>query len=149
VEQVISDTQLEITTRTETNSATNPVIAQLGTNVIAVVAKSTVTYTRATPPPATATVSVFIPFSGSFSFEVRDMYSNTEELCGSCHTQGTLKYTAKGATRDGTPVAVNLASTHNTNVRGQYRNSGHGTRTDQAFEEFTVYGGHQLFYPMT
>ena len=145
VEQVISDTQLEITTRTETDSATNPVNAQLGTNVIAVVAKSTVTYTKT--PSGTATVSVFVPFSGSFDFEIRDMYSNTEDLCGSCHTQGTLKYTAKGATRDGTPVAVNLASTHNTNVRGQYRNSGHGTRTAQPFEEFTVYGGHQLFYP--
>jgi hypothetical protein len=123
--------------------------AQLGTNVIAVVAKSTVTYTRATPPPATASVSVFIPFSGSFSFEVRDMYSNTEELCGSCHTQGTLKYTAKGALANGTPVEVNLASTHNKNINvmGQYRNSGHGTRTAEPFEEFTVYGGHQLFYP--
>ena len=147
VERVISDTQLEMTTRTETDSATNPVNAQLGTDVIAVVAKSTVTYTRTTTPPATGNVSVFVPFSGSLSFEIRDMYSNTEDLCGSCHTQGKYKYTAKGATKDGTPVAVDLASTHNTNVMGQYRNSGHGTRTALAFEEFTVYGGHQLFYP--
>ena len=113
-----------------------------------VVATRTVTYVRATPPPATANLSVSIPFSGSFTFEIRNMNTNSATLCGSCHTQGKYKFTAWGKKQDGT--FVDLSSTHNSDVLTQYLASGHANKEAPAFEEFSArpYGSsHATTYP--
>ena len=55
---------------------------------------ATVTYKKTAG--GTGTQSVPITFTGSINFDVRDMYTNTENLCGSCHTQGTYKFSAMG-----------------------------------------------------
>lgn len=104
-----------------------------------------VTYTRA---GGTSTLSVAVPLTGSFSFEIRNMNTNTETLCGSCHTQGTYKYSVFGKKPDKT--FVDVSATHNKNVLAQYRNSGHADITTPAFEEFSArpYGGsHATTYP--
>lgn len=114
---------------------------------IPVVAKPVnVTYRRET---GTGTLAVDVPFVGSFNFEVRNMYTNTENLCGTCHTQGVQKYSAFGKRRDGT--FIDVRKTHNNNVFGQYLKSGHADRTGGlAWLEFSAfeYGStHQVTYP--
>lgn len=111
-----------------------------------VVARATVTYKKNTT--GTGTKSVSIPFSGSFTFEVRNMQTNTETLCGSCHTQGKYKFSAWGKRQDGS--FVDLQKTHNSNVSTQYANSGHGDILAPPFEEFSArpYGtDHVTTYP--
>ena len=114
-----------------------------------VVATATVTYKKAPDGSTTGTKSVSIPFSGGpFTFEVRNMQTNTETLCSSCHTQGTYKFSAWGKTQDG--VFVDLKQTHNSNVSTQYANSGHANILALAFEEFSArpYGtSHVTTYP--
>ncbi len=63
----------------------------------------------------------------------------------SCHTQGTYKYTKWGEKQDGT--LVNLSPTHNINIGGQFKSSGHADRLAPAWEEFFVFGGHNLNWP--
>lgn len=150
VEEVLDDTTLLIAPRS--NSAA---IAQLGTDQIAAVAQTTLTYRRT--PSGTGTLTVFVPFTGSFAFEIRDMYTNTEALCSSCHTQGRYKYTAwgkrtnKGASASsGGSDFIDLGATHNQDIGTQYRSSGHASRTAAPFEEFSAfpYGStHQTIYP--
>jgi hypothetical protein len=106
-------------------------------------ATATVTYKKAAG--GTGTLSVPITFTGSVNFDVRDMYTNTEGLCGSCHTQGTYKFSAWGIKSDGT--IVDASQTHNTNVMGQYLLSGHANRLSPAFVGFTAFGGHKILYP--
>jgi hypothetical protein len=111
--------------------------------------KTSTTLTYVKNDGKTATLTVPFSFCGSTaSFEVRDMWTNTEELCGSCHTRGAYKYTKWGKTPAGT--TVNLSPTHNVNVGGQYKTSGHANKLAPAFEEFssTPFGGsHQAVYP--
>jgi hypothetical protein len=111
---------------------------------------ATVTYvTDAGPPVVTGTISVPIAFSGAVTFEVRDMRTNIENLCGSCHTQGTYKFTAWGKRSD-TGAFFDLSPTHNVNVLGQYRNSGHADKTAPPFAEFSSYeygSSHQSIFP--
>jgi hypothetical protein len=104
---------------------------------------ATVTYKKAAG--GTATKPVPITFTGSINFDVRDMYTNTENLCGSCHTQGTFKFSAQGKKSDGT--FIDVSKTHNTDVMGQYLVSGHANRLAAPFEEFTAFGGHKMLYP--
>jgi hypothetical protein len=47
-----------------------------------------------------------------------------ENLCASCHTQGTYQFSG--------------TVTHQTNTFGQWQNSGHGTRSDPAWAEFSA-----------
>jgi hypothetical protein len=113
-----------------------------------VVANATVTYIKAPPATGTGTKSVSIPFSGSFTFEVRNMQTNSEALCGSCHTQGQYKFSAWGKKQDGS--FVDLKQTHNSNVSTQYANSGHANILALAFDEFSArpYGtSHVTTYP--
>jgi hypothetical protein len=113
-----------------------------------VVATRNVTYVRTTTPPATGNLSVKIPFSGSFTFEVRNMDTKSETLCGSCHTQGKNKFTVWGKKPDKT--LVDLSATHNKDVATQYMKSGHANKEAPPFEEFSArpYGGsHQTIYP--
>jgi len=94
----------------------------------------------------TSTLSVDVSFCGvPVNFEVRDMYTNTEDLCMSCHAKGSYKYTKWGEKKDGT--LVDLSPTHNTNIGGQYKTSGHADKLAAPWEEFTAFGGHQLNYP--
>jgi len=112
----------------------------------AAVATATVTYVKSAG--GTGTLTVLIPLSGSVNFEVRDMRTNTETLCGSCHTRGKLRSTAWGKQKDGS--FIDLSSTHNENVFTQYRTSGHANTSEPPFEEFSasVYGSsHQTTYP--
>ena len=112
-----------------------------------VVATATVTYKKNTT--GTGTKSVPITFSGGpFTFEVRNMQTNSEALCSSCHTQGQYKFSAWGKKQDGS--FVDLKQTHNSNVSTQYASSGHADITAAAFEEFSArpYGtSHVTTYP--
>jgi hypothetical protein len=111
-----------------------------------VVATATVTYRKETT--GTTTKSVSIPFTGDFTFEVRNMQTNSEALCSSCHTQGAYKFSAWGKKGDGT--FVDLKQTHNSNVSTQYANSGHANILALAFDEFSArpYGtSHVTTYP--
>jgi hypothetical protein len=111
-----------------------------------VVATATVTYRKETT--GTGTKSVSIPFSGSVTFEVRNMQTNSEALCSSCHAQGQYKFSAWGKKQDGS--FVDLKQTHNSNVSTQYANSGHANILALAFEEFSArpYGtSHVTTYP--
>jgi hypothetical protein len=159
VEEVINDTTLVVATRTDSSA-----VAQLGTDQIGIVAKATVTYVKASDGK-TASKPVFVPFlpanfNGVLSFEVRDMMTNTEALCGSCHTQGQYKYTVwggpkkKGRSNPGTASSssgfTDLSATHNLDIGGQYRTSGHAAAGDPPFAEFSAweYGSsHQPTYP--
>ena len=125
--------------------ARDQLIAQLGTDKIGIVAKVPVTYKKAT---GTGTLNVFVPFNGTVNFEVRDMKTNTETLCQSCHTQGKHKYTVLGKKKDGT--FIDLSPTHNINIGGQYRRSGHADTEAIPFKEFSSYeygSSHQPTYP--
>jgi hypothetical protein len=112
-----------------------------------VVATATVTYKK--DPTGTGTKSVSIPFSGGpFTFEVRNMQTNTETLCSSCHTQGKYKFSAWGKKQDG--GFIDLKQTHNSNASTQYANSGHANILALAFDEFSArpYGtSHVTTYP--
>jgi hypothetical protein len=130
---------------TREDPARNQLIAQLGTDKIGVVANVPVTYKKAT---GTGTLNVFVPFIGTFNFEIRDMRTNTETLCQSCHTQGKHKYTAWGKKKDGT--FIDLSSTHNTDIGGQYRRSGHADKNAIPFLEFSSFeygSSHQPTFP--
>jgi len=110
------------------------------------VAKAPVTYAKA--GGHTGTVNVFVPLSGEVNFEIRDMRTNTQTLCMSCHTKGKLKYTAWGKKKDGT--FIDLSPSHNQNVGGQYRKSGHGDMNAIPFKEFSSYeygSSHQPVFP--
>ena len=125
--------------------ARDQLIAQLGTDKIGIVANVPVTYQKAT---GTGTLNIFVPFNGTVTFEIRDMKTNTETLCQSCHTQGKYKHTAWGKKKDGT--FVDLSPTHNTNIGGQYRRSGHADTEAIPFKEFSSYeygSSHQPTYP--
>lgn len=120
-------------------------IAQLGTDQIGIVVKVPVTYKKAS---GTGTLNIFVPFNGQIDFEIRDMRTNTETLCQSCHTQGKLKYTAWGKKKNNS--FTDLSSTHNIDTGGQYRKSGHANTQALAFKEFSAfeYGStHQPSYP--
>jgi len=76
------------------------------------------------------------------------MRTNTETLCQSCHTQGKHKYTAWGKNNAG--ELSDLSATHNKNIGGQYRRSGHGNQQALAFKEFSSFefgSSHQPTYP--
>ncbi len=110
-----------------------------------VVVSTNVTYVKA-DGKTTATLSVPVSFCGlAVNFEVRDMFTNTEDLCGSCHTKGTYKYTKWGKKADGS--LVDLSPTHNNNIGGQYKTSGHADRLAPAWEEFSIFGGHNMNCP--
>ena len=131
---------------TREDPARDQLIAQLGTDKIGVVAKVPVTYKKAT---GTGTLNVFVPFIGAFNFEIRDMKTNTETLCQSCHTQGKHKYTAWGKKTDGT--FTDLSPTHSKNIGGQYRRSGHADNKAIPFLEFSSFeyaSSHQPTYPV-
>jgi hypothetical protein len=120
-------------------------LAQLGTDKIGLVVKASVTYKKAS---GTGTRNVFIPFNGTVNFKIRDMRTNTETLCQSCHTQGKLKYTAWGKNKGG--ELTDLSPTHNKNIGGQYRRSGHANKEALAFKEFSSFdfgSSHQPTYP--
>jgi hypothetical protein len=104
---------------------------------------ATVTYKKTAGGTGTNTVS--ITFTGSVNFDVRDMYTNTENLCGTCHTQGNFKFSAFGKKADGT--FMDVSKTHNSNIFGQYLKSGHADREAPAFVGFTAFGGHKILYP--
>ena len=112
-----------------------------------VVANATVSYVKT--DGTTGTFTVAVPFCGlNVAFEIRDMYTNTVDLCGSCHTQGQYKFTKWGKESNGT--LVNLSPTHNINVGGQYKTSGHANKLALAWEEFSAlpFGtSHQSVYP--
>jgi hypothetical protein len=113
-----------------------------------VVAKVDVTYKKAPTGSTTGTFPVTVTFTGPINFEIRDMRTNVETLCGSCHTQSTSKITRWGKKSDGT--FVDLSSTHNKNISGQYKNSGHGNIHNLAFAEFSAFeygSSHQVTYP--
>ena len=106
-------------------------------------ATATVTYKKTAG--GTGTVSVPITFTGSINFDIRDMYTNTQNLCGSCHTQGTYKFSSQGMKSDGT--FVDVSQTHNNDILTQYLTSGHGNRLAPAFVGFTAFGSHKILYP--
>ena len=106
-------------------------------------ATATVTYKKAAG--GTGTQSVPITITGSVNFDVRDMYTNTENLCGTCHTQGNFKFSAFGQKADGT--FMDVSKTHNSNIFGQYLQSGHANRQAPAFVGFTAFGDHKIVYP--
>ncbi len=140
VEEVLDDQTLIIKPRTDSQA-----LSSLGTDQIGAVAKATVTYRKAV---GTGTIPVFVPFQGSIEFQVREMRTNTEGLCASCHTQGSYKYTAWGRKANGT--LVELGSTHNQDIMTQYSRSGHANKAAPPFEEFSAgaYGStHQPTYP--
>lgn len=141
VEEVLDDQTLLIKPRTDPQA-----VSPLGSDKIGAVAKATVTYRKAAG--GTGTVAVFVPFQGSIQFQIKDMRTNTEALCASCHTKGFYKYTALGRKADGT--LVELGATHNSDIMTQYRNSGHANKAAAPFEEFSAgtYGStHQPTYP--
>jgi len=139
VEEVINDTTL-----------------MLGTPAVAT---ATVTYKKAAG--GTGTLPVSIPFVGSFMFEIRDMKTNPENLCGSCHTQGKFELSAWGEMKNGT--FIDVSNTHNDDVLTQYRSTGffppgpgqqpikgHAGRFDTPFVEFSAFefgSSHQPTYP--
>ena len=151
VEKVIDDRTLDIKVNV-TGGGTHffddiPSLPQLGSDKIGVVAKATVTYKKTAG--GTGNLPVFIPLTGSYTFEVRDMRTNLENLCGSCHTQGKLKYTEWGKKKnDGSWMEV--SQTHNQNILGQYRKSGHANIEAEAFELHSAskYGSYQHIYPI-
>ena len=104
MEEVIDKKNLLIELR-----AASAAVGQLGTDKIAAVASATVTYVK-TDGKTTGTITVYVPFKGLFNFEIRDMHTNTADLCGSCHTQGTYKYTKWGKKPDW--ILVDLSPTH-------------------------------------
>jgi hypothetical protein len=96
----------------------------------------------------TATLSVSITLTGSVTFEVRNMYTNTENLCGSCHAHGNYKFSVVGMKKNGT--SVNVSATHNQDVMGQYLTAGHASKLSAPFEEFSAFvfaTTHQSIYP--
>jgi hypothetical protein len=109
-------------------------------------ATASVIYKTAT---GTGTLSVPITFTGPINFEIRDMRTSTETLCGTCHTQGKHKFSAWGKKADGTFTDASKA--HNNNVFGQYLKSGHADFSGGlAWSEFSAwdYGSsHQVTYP--
>ena len=111
--------------------------------IAAPTANATVTYKKAAG--GTGTLSVPITFTGSVNFDVRDMYTNTQNLCGSCHTQGKFKFSASGKKRDGT--FIDVSNTHNNDILTQYLTSGHGDKLAPPFFEFTAFGDHKIIYP--
>ena len=121
-------------------------LAQLGTDKIGIVVKVPITYRKT--PSGTGIRNVFVPFNGSVNFKIRDMRTNTETLCQSCHTQGKHKYTAWGKNKAG--EFIDLSPTHNKNIGGQYRRSGHANQQALAFKEFSSFdfgSTHQPTYP--
>lgn len=141
VEEVLDDQTLIIKPRTDSQAA-----SPLGSDQIAAVAKATVTYRKAAG--GTGTIPVFVAFQGPIQFQVKDMRSNTEGLCASCHTRGFYKYTALGRKADGS--LVELGATHNSDIMTQYKRSGHADKAAPPFEEFSAgtYGStHQPTYP--
>ena len=138
-----------VTVQATLNKATFEVIQVIDNKTVLVgapiAASTNVTYIMA-DGKTTATLAVSVPFCGlSLDFEVRDMVTNTEDLCMSCHTQGHYKFTKWGKESNGT--LVNLSPTHNTNVGGQYKTSGHADRLAPAWEEFFIFGGHNMNWP--
>ena len=138
-----------ITVQATLNKAGFEVIQVIDDNTVLVggpvVASTNVTYIK-TDGKTTATLAVDVPFCGlSVDFEVRDMFTNTEDLCMSCHTQGHYKFTKWGKESSGT--LVNLSPTHNINVGGQFKSSGHADKLAPAWEEFFNFGGHNLTWP--
>jgi hypothetical protein len=137
-----------ITVQATLNKATFEVIQVIDNKTVLVgapiAASTNVTYIKA--DGKTATLAVNVSFCGlSLAFEVRDIFTNTEDLCGSCHTQGHYKFTKWGKESNGT--LVNLSPTHNVNVKGQYLSSGHADKLAPAWEEFFIFGGHNMNYP--
>jgi hypothetical protein len=153
VEHITTDQNLLIGTFDQNlilESREDPALAelqeQLGTDKIGIVVKVAVTYRRAAG--GTGTRNVFVPFNGTVNFKIRDMRTNTETLCQSCHTQGKHKYTAWGKNKAG--EFVDLSPTHNKNIGGQYRRSGHANQQALAFKEFSSFdfgSSHQPTYP--
>jgi hypothetical protein len=138
-----------VTVQATLNKATFEVIQVIDDKTVLVgapiAASTNVTYILA-DGKTTATLAVSVPFCGlSLDFEVRDMVTNTEDLCMSCHTQGHYKFTKWGKESNGT--LVNLSPSHNTNVGGQYKTSGHADRLAPAWEEFFTNGGHNMNWP--
>jgi hypothetical protein len=118
----------------------------------AVTANATVTYTRTTPPGGTGSLSVPVPISGLVNFQVRDMKTNSENLCGSCHTQGKYKFTAWGKRSDNPDPnsREDFSSTHNKSIIAQYLVSGHANAASPPFAEFSAFeygSSHQPVYP--
>jgi hypothetical protein len=119
VKKVVDDQTLDIK-MTVTGKDTHffddiPSRPQLGTDKIGVVTRALVTYKKAAG--GTGNLFVFIPFTGPHTFEIRNMRTNTETLCGSCHSQGKHKYTASGKKKsDGS--WVDLSKTHNQDIMG-------------------------------
>jgi hypothetical protein len=122
-----------------------------------VATSANVTYKKAS---GTGTLAVPIPFNGDFRFEIRDMKTNPENLCGSCHTQGKLKFSAWGKKNDGT--LMDVSNTHNNDILTQYYSTGffppgpeeepvkgHAARFDAPFLDFSAFeaGSHQPTYP--
>jgi hypothetical protein len=144
----------QVTVQTTLNMAGYEVEHVIDNNTLAllpgVTGKSvTVRYMTATGTTATLTVPA-LKFTGQVNFEVRDMRTNIETLCGSCHTQGTYKYTAVGKNKDGSVNPAVTPATHNQNILGQYKNSGHGNIQNLAFAEFSAFeygSSHQVTYP--
>jgi hypothetical protein len=104
---------------------------------------ATVIYRKAAG--GTGNLSVPITFIGQANFDIKDMYTNTENLCGSCHGQGTYKYSAVGQ-----PGSVDVSKTHNIDILGQYLVSGHANKLELAFLEFSAFEfatSHQAIYP--
>jgi hypothetical protein len=126
-----------------------------GFQVVQVIDDNTLVFTPA--PTATATITYVkgaggtatktdpITFTGSVNFDVRDMYTNPQNLCGSCHTQGKFKFSAWGAMKDGT--LADVSNTHNNDILTQYLTSGHADRLAPAFVGFTAFGSHKIIYP--
>jgi hypothetical protein len=107
---------------------------------------ATVIYKKAAG--GTGTKSVPITFTGSINFDIRDMYTNMENLCGSCHTQGEFKFSTWGKKKDGT--LVDVSKTHNNDILTQYRTSGHANRLAAPFLDFSAFQfatTHQSIYP--
>ncbi len=111
--------------------------------IAAPTANATVTYKKATS--GTGTQSVPITLTGSVNFDIRDMYVNTQNLCGSCHTRGKFKFSAWGKMKDGT--LVDVSNTHNNDILTQYLTSGHADRLAPPFVGFTAFGDHKIIYP--
>jgi hypothetical protein len=111
-----------------------------------------VTYKKAPTGATTGTLPVTVNFTGPVTFEIRDMRTNTETLCGSCHTQGKYKFTAWGKRSDNSDPnsREDFSPTHNQNILGQYKNSGHANIQNLAFLEFSAFdfgSSHQVTYP--
>ncbi len=139
VEKVIDDQTLDIKVTVTGKDAhffdDIPSRPQLGNDKIGVVTRAIVTYKKAAG--GTGNLFVFIPFKGSCAFEIRNMRTNTENLCGSCHSQGKQKYTTWGKKKsDGS--WEEMSKTHNQDILGQYRKSGHANIETEAFEKHSA-----------